>query len=223
MDSHLEIVFTSDGSQTIHDSIRNTTYHSQHGAVTESKHVFIEAGLKHLVSQGFRQLKILEIGFGTGLNAFLSYLAARDYGLTIRYNGIESNPLPQSIIGHLSYPQYLNAAKDESIFHRMHSPSGLNEDQFKLKVLHRELEGLSLPANNTLVYFDVFGPSDQSELWEYDVLGKVVSSMAPGGILVTYCAQGQFKRNLKQLGCEVESLPGPPGKREMVRATLRKH
>jgi tRNA U34 5-methylaminomethyl-2-thiouridine-forming methyltransferase MnmC len=222
MQNHFEIVLTDDGSQTILNKKRNTTYHSTKGAVTESYHVFIEAGLKYLAAKGIRRMKILEMGFGTGLNAFLTFLAARDLDIEVEYNGIEANPLPLSITEKLTYPEFLNIAGEDNIFRQLHSTSGITGGRFTQNILRGKVEDLAIPSRNTLVYYDAFGPEDQSELWELDILSRIVSSMAPDGVLVTYCAQGQFKRNLKHLGCEVESLPGPPGKREMVRATLRK-
>ncbi|RLD22776.1 MAG: methyltransferase [Bacteroidetes bacterium] len=222
MHNHLEIVLTRDGSQTILDNTRETTYHSINGAVTESRHVFIEAGFKYLAAQGKSRLKILEIGFGTGLNAFLTYLETQKYHLDVEYLGIEANPLPDTMIEQLVYSEYLQAASTQNVFRHLHAASGLTEAHFSLKVLNDNVEDLTLPSGNDLIYYDAFGPRDQSELWTLELLSRIVGTMTPGGVLVTYCAQGQFKRNLKQLGCDVESLPGPPGKREMVRATLRK-
>lgn len=222
MQNHLEIVRTGDGSQTVLDKTRNATYHSMNGAITESKHVFIEAGLKHLMDRNVKKLRILEMGFGTGLNAFLSYLEVCNSDHEVAYFGIEANPLPYSIISQLDYPEYLKAGHADNVFRQMHTAANMTDKEFTLTVLQGKAEDIDMPIDNTLVYYDAFGPGDQSELWDLGMLGKIVRSMAPGGVLVTYCAQGQFKRNLKQLGCEVESLPGPPGKREMVRATLRK-
>ncbi len=229
MDNRLDIILTGDGSQTILDKARDTTYHSTNGAITESKHVFIEAGLKYVMAKGAKEVRILEMGFGTGLNAFLSYLevsSSKDKlsnsETDVVYFGIEANPLPHSIVKQLVYPDFLYASHADSIFRQMHRASIIKEPGFALEVLRGKIEDLELPRDISLVYYDAFGPGDQSEMWELEILSKIISSMAPDGILVTYCAQGQFKRNLKKLGCEVESLPGPPGKREMVRATLRK-
>ena len=222
MQNHLEIVRTGDGSKTVLDKTRNTTYHSMNGAITESLHVFIDAGLKHLLDRNVKKLRILEMGFGTGLNALLSYLEVCNSDHEVAYFGIEADPLPYSIINQLDYPAYLKAGHARNVFMQMHAAANMTEKEFTLTVLQGKAEDIDLPIDNTLVYYDAFGPGDQSELWDLGMLGKITRSMAPGGVLVTYCAQGQFKRNLKQLGCEVESLPGPPGKREMVRATLRK-
>lgn len=222
MHTNFEIVKTADGSQTILDNVRNTSYHSMHGAVTESKHVFLDAGFKHIIAQNTKRIRILEMGFGTGLNALLTYLETMSSDLQVEYVGIESNPLPFSITDQLSYPAFLNAAHADKVFRRMHAESNLKEQNFTLEVLPGSVEEIALPCDNTLIYYDAFGPNDQSEHWTHDALARIVSAMVPGGVLVTYCAQGQFKRHLKELGCTVESLPGPPGKREIVRATLSK-
>jgi len=220
MEKQFKVIFTADGSQTILDTNRNTTYHSTNGAVTESKQVFIEAGLKYLVEKGVSDIRILELGFGTGLNAFLSFLTSRDHDMSFSYVGIEAYPLPTSITEKLAYPIFLDARDEQNVFRQMHTDMEMSNGNFAFKVLHGKVEKIPIPLNNTLVYYDAFGPGDQNEMWQPEVLAKVVNSLTQGGVLVTYCAQGQFKRNLKQLGCKVESLPGPPGKREMVRATL---
>ncbi len=220
MQIQLEIILTADGSQTIRDNTLDTTYHSTNGAVTESMHVFVEAGLKHVIAKGVSKIRILEMGFGTGLNAFLSYLETRNSLLEVEYFGIEANPLPHSIVDELVYSKFLDVGPEDKIFRKMHIASSWTEKHFTFEILHGNIEDLELPMGNVLIFYDAFGPADQSEMWNLDILGKIVRSMAPGGVLVTYCAQGQFKRNLKKLGCVVESLPGPPGKREMIRATL---
>jgi tRNA U34 5-methylaminomethyl-2-thiouridine-forming methyltransferase MnmC len=218
---NLRIVMTDDGSQTVFDKQLDTTYHSTHGAVTESQQVYIQAGLRHVLKNRPDSIQILEMGFGTGLNALLSYLVSFEPGVEIKYFGIEATPLPSRIVEGLDYVNYLNFDDRENFFEQAHTHGNFSNDCFELAVLWDRIEQVGLPQGNTLVYYDAFGPTDQSELWELDVLSKVVGSLAPNGVLVTYCAQGQFKRNLKFLGCEVESLPGPPGKREIVRATLR--
>ena len=221
MFNQLEIILTKDGSQTVQDSASGVTYHSINGAITESKHVFIEAGLRHLTAGGERNIKILEIGFGTGLNAFLTFLEAQKRSLSIQYTAIEAFPLQPSITSQLEYPALLGCTEHTSLFHQMHSPESIHTGEFELKVIKELLQETQLPTDNMLVFYDAFGPRTQGELWELDILKKIADSMQVGGILVTYCAQGQFKRNLKQAGFDVESIPGPPGKREMVRAKKR--
>lgn len=210
---------TADGSYTLYVEELDETYHSTHGAVQEAMHVFIRNGLEFVQERERKQIQILEMGFGTGLNAWLT--AIQDQ-VPVVYTGIEAYPVDVSTLEALNYGT--DAAEKDQLVFRQIAQTKWNTMQeitpaFHLKKLHIPLAEVNLPnACFDLVYYDAFGPRAQSELWELEPLRKIVESMKVGGVFVTYCAQGQFKRNLKALGMQVESLPGPPGKREMTRA-----
>ncbi|WKZ61708.1 MAG: tRNA (5-methylaminomethyl-2-thiouridine)(34)-methyltransferase MnmD [Cyclobacteriaceae bacterium] len=216
----IEIIFTKDGSQTLRNVELNETYHSIHGAVQESLHVFIRHGLEFVQEKSPQKISILEIGFGTGLNAWLTARHIQDANGHVEYVTLESFPLEESIWTKLNYAE---KDADKALFTRLHladwnNPIQINNN-FKLHKKHVSVQETDLPSSEfDLVYFDAFAPEKQPEMWSQDVLKKVVSTMKPGGIFVTYCAKGQVKRDLKSLGLTVEALPGPPGKREMIRA-----
>lgn len=219
-----KIIMTADGSHSLLNEELHETYHSVHGASQESQHVFIRNGLEHfLVTDTTGPVSILEIGFGTGLNALLTMEVARQKGVFIRYTSLEAFPLGKEIWSALNY------APTETMRRNF---SGLHETEwgkevsvvpgFELHKIHATLEEVLLPPGLfNVVYFDAFAPSKQPELWTISILQKVVDAMNCGGVFVTYCAKGQLKRDLKTLGCEVETLPGPPGKKEMVRAVKK--
>ena len=216
-----ELKITNDGSATIYIPEMDETYHSTHGAIQEAKHVFIENGLRTFEKNGESKLNILEVGFGTGLNALLTLINLGDR--VVEYTGIEAYPVEMELVQGLNYVSELGE-ENQSNFDKLHT-SGWNDlvqmsDQFSLKKVDQKIqEIIFVDEYFDLVYFDAFGPRAQGEMWKKEVLEKVAASMKTGGILVTYCAMGQFKRDLKSLGFEIEALPGPPGKREMTRAT----
>lgn len=218
----MKIQQTSDGSATLIHAGFKVPYHSVHGAVTESRHVFIQAGLDHLTAKRSGALTILEVGFGTGLNALLTYLRMSELGGDITYYGLEPHPLPPSLIASLAYPEYLGNPKLAETLDALHvQHAGLHRlsTTFRFHVLHSTLQKAELPADIDIVYQDAFAPTAQPEMWQPQALSKLRSSMRMGGVLVTYCAQGQFRRDLIACGFNVERIPGPPGKREMIRAT----
>lgn len=221
-----KIVPTADNSKTLLIPGLNETYHSTHGAVQEGKHVFIEHGLAYIKNTPI--IEIFEMGFGTGLNALLSLEFAVDHKLNIHYTSIEKFPLSTEIIDKLGYGRLLDPEKFEHAYTQMHttSPSqnSIIHQRFSLEKIEGDILNIDLPPDKfDIVYYDAFGPKTQAELWEEEPLRKMYNCLKQGGILVTYCAQGQFKRNLKAVGFEVESLPGPPGKREMTRARKRQN
>jgi tRNA U34 5-methylaminomethyl-2-thiouridine-forming methyltransferase MnmC len=220
MSDHLKIITTSDGSHSLLNTALNETYHSHHGAIQESLHVFIKHGLAYHVEQ-FQSstVRIFEVGFGTGLNAFLTVQFSADRQEKFFYTSIEGFPLPESIWSNLNYAATADLKNE---FQKLHGAqwNGFVEVSpgFELKKLHATLQEIELaPASFDVVFFDAFAPSKQPEMWEYPMLEKVIDSMAKNGVFVTYCAKGQLKRDLKNLGLQVETLPGPPGKKEMVR------
>lgn len=215
-----ELITTSDGSQTIFVKELNETYHSIHGAIQEANHVFIDKGLR-LFKAGDK-VRILEVGFGTGLNALLTWLHAKELNLNVNYTGVEAFPVEDELIQAINYCDQLESGAEE-YFKKLHEIEWDSEIQldehFTLSKIKQKIEEFSVPAHLfDLIYFDAFGPNAQSELWNSDVLQKMNDLLKPNGILVTYCAKGQVKRDLKSVGFKIEALPGPPGKREMTRA-----
>ncbi len=216
-----EIIVTRDGSHSLFDRSRNETYHSVHGAIQESKHVFIRAGLEHSLSVAKDSIDILEIGFGTGLNALLALLFSREHSHHVNFTTVEAFPLPEEIWSRLNYASQLDATDE---FKKIHSCSWgdrhLISDDFSLVKCHTTLEAFAVPNGHfDVIFYDAFAPSRQPEMWHLPLLEKVCAGLRLPGIFVTYCATGQLKRDLRSLGLTVETLSGPPGKKEMVRAS----
>lgn len=214
-----KIVETNDGSKTIYIHEMDENYHSTHGAIQEALHVFIENGLKTLDK---KTVSIFELGFGTGLNALLTLQYAQQNSINIFYHGIEAFPIEKELIDSLNYVE-LTGAKFQSEFELLHQSTWSEKNQISLKFellkTQSKIEDFKLNKEKyDIIYFDAFGFRAQPEMWELSILEKMYHMLNRGGVLVTYAARGQFKRDLKTLGFEVESLPGPPGKREMTRA-----
>jgi len=214
-----KIITTSDGSKTIQIEDWNEQYHSLHGAVQEAEHVFIKYGLSLFKNQ---DLSILEIGFGTGLNALITLIRSKELNLKVHYSGVEGYPICQDEIDQLNYLSCLNATDFEEEFKKMHTSSWevdipIAEDFILNK---RQQDFLEITDSNAfdLVYFDAFGARVQPELWTETIFEKMYEAMKPNSVLVTYSAKGSVRRAMQTVGFEVERLPGPPGKREMLRA-----
>jgi len=208
------IVATADGSPTLFSNRFNEHYHSTHGARQESLHVFINMGLANIEHSLF-PIAILEVGGGTLLNAKLTEDWLFQNNQKASYHIAEAYPPGADILE--KFWKNTPLSKDWYAFYSQQNT--LQSEALILEYPYRKIEDATLPASfYNLVYFDAFAPSKQPELWTTLVFKKIAESMAAGGILVTYCAQGQFKRNLKQAGLLVQNLPGPPGKREMTRA-----
>ena len=211
---------TQDGSHSIFSDTFGVSYHSKYGAIQESMHVFIHAGLLHALERK-SEIAILDIGFGTGLNALLTYAETIKRGFKAHYEAIEAYPISAKEVNQLNYPQLLDETLAD-VFDQLH--------KLDWGVKHHLSPGFSFQKNQILfqeiqydqafdvIYFDAFAPNAQPELWEEDVLGRMYDALKPEGVLVTYCAKGAVKRVLKGLGFTVEALQGPPGKREMTRA-----
>ena len=214
-----EIIQTLDGSTTIHIADWEECYHSKHGAIQEAQHVFIKNGLSLFQNQ---KITILEIGFGTGLNAFITLLEAKKMQQTIDYVGVEAYPISADEVLNMNYVAELDAMQESAIFNKMHENDWgekivLNDD-FVLTKRKQFFEEIDDENKFDLVYFDAFGYRVQPELWSTAIFDKMYKSLKMNGVLVTYAARGIVKRNMIEVGFKVEKLEGPPGKREMFRA-----
>jgi len=213
------IITTADGSTTIQIEDWNEQYHSLHGAIQEAKHVFIKHGLHHIDKN---QLSILEIGFGTGLNAFITLLGAEKLQKHIDYIGVEAYPVSSEEIVALNYVQQLQAESHSEFFQQMHTIPWEKEkaitSHFTLTKQQKLFTEITDKAAFDLIYFDAFGARVQPELWTEDIFKIMFEALKPNGILVTYAAKGSVRRAMLSVGFTVEKLQGPPGKREMLRA-----
>lgn len=218
---HLErvIIKTSDGSTTIQLKGWDECYHSKHGAIQEAKHVFIQNGLWKFNQ---KEISILEIGFGTGLNAFISFLESVDGTKKIDYTGVEAYPVSDEEIKEMNYVEALEAPTFQTIFNQMHQCNWGEKIElspnFLLTKRQQFFEEIVDIEQFDLIYFDAFGYRVQPELWSTAIFKKMYDALKPKGKLVTYAARGVVKRSLIEVGFTVEKLPGPPGKREMFRA-----
>lgn len=214
------IIQTEDGSHSLHSNQFEVAYHSIHGAIQEAQTIFIDAALNYK-AQSNKKLHILEIGFGTGLNAFMTYLEAQKQDLDIFYTAIEAYPISIETAQQLNFARLLDAEQEQQQLLKMHeakseeiirlSPNFLFQKKIDFFQNIQDIEQFDI------IYFDAFAPSAQPELWESPLLSKMYFALKEEGVLTTYCAQGVFKRCLKSLGFKVEGLPGPIGKREMTR------
>lgn len=216
----IKIITTEDGSHSLFDEELNETYHSTRGARGESMHVFIREGLEYWRSQNeANEISILEIGLGTGLNAFLTAQFAKNHNQKIHFTSLEPFPIKKEIYENLNYHETEN---EKTLLMKIHEADWKKEvaisQNFTLYKTTLKLENFSTPTLFNLIYFDAFAPSKQPEVWSLENLKKCFSLLSKGGILTTYCAQGQFKRNLAEAGFDVETLQGAMGKKEMVRA-----
>lgn len=217
------IITTSDGSKTIQIEGWNEQYHSIHGALQEAKHVYINAGLKTFLERQTKQnpLTLLEIGFGTGLNALLTALESLNISQEIRYHGIEAYPVTADELQALEYDLLIGS--DPSIFRQIHSCSWEETQKIlpHFSIVKRQAFFSDIAEANAydVIYFDAFGPRVQPHLWIESIFKKMYEALRPNGLLVTYCAKGSVRRSMQAVGFEVERLAGPPGKREMLRAT----
>ena len=219
---HLTIIQTEDGSTSLFNEELNESYHSKFGAINESMHVFIEAGLKRII--GLDTINILEIGMGTGLNALLSCIEAEKEKTIINYVAIEPYPIKEKIFNQMNFEECINDENTNLYFSKIHETpwNQINtiHSNFKISKLNNKLELYQPPINYfNLIYFDAFSPDIQPELWSLPNFIKIFESLQQNGILVTYCAKGQVRRDLEGAGFITERIPGPKGKREMLRAT----
>ncbi len=219
--SNPELKMTGDGSHTLFVPELNENYHSYHGAYAEAIHVFIETGLM-VAKDNFSPLEVFEVGFGTGLNATLAYEFSGKQNHPVHYTGIEKYPLTSEIISQLNYWEFWKNDEMDDAFSKMHREKWDSNIVIDANFQFRKLNGSVLEyifESNLyhVIFFDAFAPEKQPEMWSVELFKKLYNSLAKGGMLVTYCAKGKFKRDLKAAGFDVQTLVGPPGKREMVR------
>ena len=217
------IITTADGSKTIQIEEWNEQYHSVHGAIQEAKHVFIKHGLLFFkeMHPKTQPIHILEIGFGTGLNAYLTLLQSSETQTKIQYVGVEAFPVIAEEINQLNYVEELKT--DAKLFSKLHDTSWETEQDitgdFKLTKQKKEFKNIKDTNTFHIIYFDAFGARVQPELWTETIFQKMYDALQVDGVLVTYAAKGSVRRAMQAVGFKVEKLPGPPGKREMLRGT----
>lgn len=219
----MKIQTTSDGSHTLVSEVFGALYHSSHGSFQEAEHIFIQNGIAAINK---KEITVFEMGFGSGLNAILTYFYAKKNNLKVNYISIEAYPVPLETIQALNYNEFVKEADFETVFNKMHASEWEKEVAietfFKITKLKAKIEDLDLgklyPNTFDIVYFDAFSPTDQENLWEADILQKMYDALKKEAFLITYCAKGSFKRCLKSIEFKVEALPGPIGKREITKA-----
>ena len=213
-----EIVITGDGSPTVRDGATGALFHSRHGALAESEHVFINAGLLYAAKIFGNNLTVLEAGFGTGLNAALTLLAARTHHLRVQYTGIEKFPLDGEILAAYRAALDKTTAKAHDEITSVPWNQKTELDAILIEKKNADFGEWRTPAKFNVIYFDLFAPSVLPGLWTGEIFRRLAGMLHPAGVLVTFCAQGEMRRQLKSAGFEVGKLPGAPGKREMTRA-----
>lgn len=217
----MELVLTADGTHTIYVPELDEHYHSVFGAVAESIFIYIQEGLR--LFSGRKKIVLFECGFGTGLNALLTCIQAGQMNLNIEYHTIEKFPLPDNLVKKLNYPEISEISNsNKELFYKLHSADWNNKscilEGFFLNKIHADLTCYEHSAMYDLVYFDAFDPEKQPELWSEKVFRKLYEAMNPSGILVTYSVKGEVRRALQKAGFSLEKIPGPKGKREILRA-----
>ena len=217
-----EIIITKDGSTTIRIPEWDENYHSTHGAIQEAKHVFIKNGLDLFQDQ--KKISILEIGFGTGLNSFITFLETKQKE-QVNYVGVEAYPVVAEEVKQMNYASELNALKDQSIFELMHTCDWEIEksltSNFNLTKKKQFFQDITDENCYNLIYFDAFGFPLQPELWSEVIFQKMYDALLSNGVLVTYACRTSIRKAMLTAGFSVEKLPGAPGKREMLRATKK--
>jgi tRNA U34 5-methylaminomethyl-2-thiouridine-forming methyltransferase MnmC len=225
--SDVKIIVTEDGSHSLYHKVLKETYHSFHGAINESNYVFIDKGIRYWrTKEGLpSSINIFEVGFGTGLNALLAAQFAEENRVNIHFHTIEPFPLDLEVVKDLNYASKINDGQYTELFNKIHEAAWEEKieisEYFSIRKDKQRLQHIEDNFNNSfdVIFFDAFAPSKQAEMWEIALIEQCFNLLKDGGVFVTYSAKGQLKRDSKQVGFEVETLPGPPGKKEMVRAT----
>ncbi len=225
----LELVPTADGSNTIYNPEVGENYHSRNGALQESRHVFVNSGLRYFLQvsptggdlEGAGTVSILEVGFGTGLNFLLSADLCTEKKINLEYTGIEAYPLTGEMIAQTGYDQYVSADLWQSFISNypelLSSPVKLSP-YCQLQIAHCQLQHFQSDKQYDIIYYDAFAVAHQPEMWNHEVIAHTIQFLKPGGVFVTYAITGNLKRSLKALGFTIEKVPGAAGKREMLRA-----
>jgi tRNA U34 5-methylaminomethyl-2-thiouridine-forming methyltransferase MnmC len=221
---HVQNVATAAGSHTIYNGQVGAHYHSRHGALQESLHVFVKSGLEYFLENNGTNnasVSILEVGFGTGLNFLLSADFCTRQQINLQYTGIEAYPLTGEMISKTGYDQYVPALVWESFL--QHYPAALSaavqlNNHVQLQIEATQLANFSSPIKYDVIYFDAFAAVHQPEMWSEEAITHTIKLLKPGGVFVTYAITGNLKRTIKALGLKVQKAPGAPGKREMLRA-----
>jgi len=220
-----ELLITNDGSHTVSIPSMGVTYHSHHGAIQESLHVYINAGLDHYLknNQTKKQIAVFEMGFGTGLNALLTLIRSEELQQPIFYETIELFPIESEMVDSLNYCKTLNRPDLEPVFLSLHNSDWEKEVKvnpfFTLKKIRKSFKDFDQGKNYDLVYFDAFSPVEQPDLWTAAIFSKIFKMMREGGVFVTYSSKSEVRKNLATAGFDVKKIPGPRGKREMILAT----
>lgn len=221
--NHLKIVATADGSNTIYNSQIGENYHSVNGALQESRHVFLDAGLKYFLEHHPERnsVSILEVGFGTGLNFLLTAEHCIKQTISLDYTGIEAYPPPKDMISQIGYDQYISFGLWQEFIegyeNALNASMNLKNNN-QLQIANRKLLQYNSTQQFDIIYFDAFASAHQPEMWKDEAISHTIKFLKPGGIFVTYAITGNLKRALKALGCVVQKVPGAAGKREMLRA-----
>jgi Uncharacterized conserved protein len=210
----MKIQLTADGSSTIYIPELDEHYHSVNGAVQESRHVFLNAGF-NLCTKG--KIQVLELGFGTGLNALLTAIEAEKRKIQVHYITLEKYPLTENVLNQLNYSEL-----DENLCEKIHRAEWEKEVSispfFSIQKIQTDFSDYTFPDLYDVVYYDAFAPDKQAEVWTQDLFDRIARQMNSEAILTTYCAKGAIRRMMQAAGLSVERIPGPPGKREMLRA-----
>ncbi|WP_158844400.1 tRNA (5-methylaminomethyl-2-thiouridine)(34)-methyltransferase MnmD [Algibacter sp. L1A34] len=220
-----EVVITADGSSTIHLPDWDEQYHSKHGAIQEAYHVFIKHGLQYFYTENIKKelesISILEIGFGTGLNAFITFLEAEKLNIKTNYVGVEAYPVSSEEITLLNYAKQLKAEENETVFKALHDVTWNEKHDitphFSIEKQKKFFAEIKDEDVFNIIYFDAFGARVQPELWTEPIFESMYKALKKNGVLVTYAAKGSVRRAMQAVGFTVQRLEGPPGKREMLR------
>ncbi|MFN2261249.1 MAG: tRNA (5-methylaminomethyl-2-thiouridine)(34)-methyltransferase MnmD [Psychroflexus sp.] len=220
-----KIITTGDGSKTIQIEDWDEQYHSTHGAIQEAEHVYVKSGLEYFKNNSTSEINVLEIGFGTGLNALLTSIWAEKQQIKINYTGVEAFPVSSEEIQGLNYPEQLHFENAKQLYSNIQNCQWESfedvSEYFSLKKLRLFFEKIQFENQFDVIYFDAFGARVQPELWTEQIFQIMFIAMRENGVLVTYSAKGSARRAMQSVGFKVEIIPGPPGKRHMLRAVKR--
>lgn len=225
LDLNMEYVLTGDGTKTLYHRLVGEHYHSKHGALQEAQHVFMKSGLQFaLEKNSLSEISILEVGFGTGLNFILTADSCKKADLKLNYCGIEAFPLPIDVISNMGYDIFVDPTIWDSFitdYVNSINQKVVSNNKLQWTVANQKVLDFNAEDRFDVVYFDAFAAVHQPEMWTEEVLSHVLSFLKEGGVFVTYAITGNLKRSMRRLGCEIEKIPGPPGKREMLRAVKK--